>query len=108
MSRGKAKQEPIRARSIYIGGPIIIDVGPDDFLDLVTEKSLPVILFIGQKGFISKKQIYFYFAGDTSYTYFTNSDEPLDDIPVKIITEKIQSEQWLTVYLERVKSERRD
>jgi hypothetical protein len=45
MSRAKPKIPPTQAKAVWINGPVVVMLEPDEFLDCIAGKDLPIILF---------------------------------------------------------------
>lgn len=109
MTKGKPKIPPIKAKYVWINGPVFVTVEPEEFLDHVTGKDIPIILFkdgvttgLGKPAGIR----YRYFAIDSTITYFTYVVfEPLPGIEASIETETYRIGQG---HLHKTEDVRRD
>jgi hypothetical protein len=82
-------------------GSITVDLDCEDFVDVVTEKSLQVIQTGYNFGAIRKKYVFIYMAVDNALAYYTLSEKQLTEIPVAIIAETMTSDFWTALLMKR-------
>ncbi|MFX1475698.1 MAG: hypothetical protein ACFFCO_09535 [Promethearchaeota archaeon] len=90
MPKRKLKTSPIQAEYVFVDGPTIVRVEPQDFLDLIAGKDLTII-HTAYKPVFQRFLRHIYVAPDTPITYYTRSKEELAELQVDINAESILS-----------------
>ena len=65
-------------------GPIVIEISPYDFIDVVHKRGLTVI-----RRALPINGFYHYIAADIGITFYARSQKELTDIPVDFIAKKL-------------------
>lgn len=76
------KARPFRARHVSLIGPLLVQLHPKDFAQLVTSKPLTIIR--GVVGVFHKE--YVYIAADGAIAYCTRTKDMLSSVQVDIVT----------------------
>lgn len=89
LTKGKTKNSPIRVKRVVMG-PTVIQVEPEDFLDLIAGKDLTIIRRTkGPFGWRREYHIYTYVAIGSSITFYTVSRKELTELQIDFITNNL-------------------
>ncbi len=73
---------------VYLLGPVVVQVEPEDFIGLTTGSDLPIICKIYNKGW-KRFHSYTYAAPDTPITYYTKSRVELPEVRITYETQEM-------------------